>query len=359
MISLKGFAILMVSFIASWAATKALIPLLRNRGMLDIPNARSSHEMPVPRGGGMGIICGLVLGTITARLLEMPLPGNELLLGVLLIGLIGFIDDRFGPLSVAARLAVQFFAAALVVYRSVGLLRLPLPEPLDFPLGALSVPAALLWMVAVTNVYNFLDGIDGFAALQGIVVGLAMGFLNLSGGLFTVIGFTVAGACAGFLIHNWHPAEVFMGDVGSGTLGFLLAALPFQIESTFRGQNVFLIAICLWFFLSDGVFTIFRRLIRGEKVWHPHRSHLYQRLVQTGLRHDQVVVKVTSAAAVLASLAVMSARAGQSTVWWSVVVVAVGGFLVYYLWTWWRERHFAPTNQSKLSGTQITREYSR
>ena len=352
MISFKGIAVLIVSFIASWAATKALIPMLKKRGMLDIPNSRSSHDVPVPRGGGVGIICGLMVGTITARLLGMPLPGDEFLIAVLLIALVGFVDDRCGLLSVATRLALQLAAASLVVYRSGGLARLPLPEPLDVFLGGLAVPAALLWMVGVTNFYNFLDGIDGFAALQGVVVGFAVGFLNQSGGLFTVIGFTVAGACAGFLIHNWHPAKVFMGDVGSGTLGFLLAALPFQMEPAFRGQTVFLVAMCLWFFLSDGVFTIFRRLIRGEKVWGAHRSHLYQRLVKTGLRHDQVVLKVTGAAAGLAGLAVISARLGERSAWWSVVVAAVGSFLAYCGWTWSRERLFTRGDQSRVSGIQ-------
>jgi UDP-N-acetylmuramyl pentapeptide phosphotransferase/UDP-N-acetylglucosamine-1-phosphate transferase len=207
-------------------------------------------------------------------------------------------------------------------------------------------------LVGVTNLYNFLDGIDGFAALQAVVVGLAVGFLNQSGDLFMIIGFTVAGACAGFLIHNWHPAKVFMGDVGSGTLGFLLAALPFQMKPAVRGQTVFLIAICLWFFLSDGVFTILRRLIRGEKVWNAHRSHLYQRLVRTGLRHDQVVLKVTSAAALLAGFTVISARVSEPSAWWSIVVAALGSFLAYYGWTWSRERLFTRSNQSRLSGTQ-------
>ena len=352
MISLKAITVLIVSFIASWAATKVLIPMLKKRGMLDVPNARSSHETPVPRGGGVGIICGLLVGAITARVLGMPLPGQELLIGVLLIALVGFVDDRFGALSVVARLALQLVAAGLVVYQSGGLARLPLPEPLDIFLGPLAIPAALLWMVSVTNLYNFLDGIDGFAALQGVVVGLAVGFLNQSGGLLAVIGFTVAGACAGFLLHNWHPAKVFMGDVGSGTLGFLLAALPFQMESAFRGQTVFLIAICLWFFLSDGVFTILRRLMHGEKVWNPHRSHLYQRLVKTGLRHDQVVLKVISAAAVLAGLAVITVRMGERSAWWSVVVAAVGSFLAYYGWTWTRERLFTSGDQTRIPGTQ-------
>jgi UDP-N-acetylmuramyl pentapeptide phosphotransferase/UDP-N-acetylglucosamine-1-phosphate transferase len=129
-----------------------------------------------------------------------------------------------------------------------------------------------------------------------------------------------------------------MGDVGSGALGFLLAALPFQLEPVLRSQSVLLITICLWFFLSDGVFTILRRLLRGEKIWDAHCSHLYQRLVRTGLRHDQVVLKVIGAAAVLAVLAVVSARVGEPGAWWSVFAAAVGSFLAYCWWTWSRER---------------------
>ena len=128
-----------------------------------------------------------------------------------------------------------------------------------------------------------------------------------------------------------------MGDVGSGTLGFLLAGLPFQLEPHFRSKAVFVVAMCLWFFLSDGVFTIIRRLLRGEKVWDAHRSHLYQRLVRTGLRHDQVVLTVIGGAALLSALAVLSARMGEPSAWWSVLIAAVGGFLVYHRWTRRRE----------------------
>jgi UDP-N-acetylmuramyl pentapeptide phosphotransferase/UDP-N-acetylglucosamine-1-phosphate transferase len=334
--SSKVIAVLAVSFVASWLATKALIPLLRRRGMLDVPNSRSSHDIPTPRGGGVGIVFGLVVGAVTAGLAGMPLPGLELLAGALVMALIGFIDDRWGGLSAFARLALHLAVAAFVVYRTGGLVRLPLPEPLDVPLGLLAVPAALIWIVGVTNLYNFLDGIDGFAGLQGVVVGLAVAFLD-EGGLFTVVGLTVAGACTGFLLHNWHPAKVFMGDVGSGTLGFLLAALPFQLEPAARSKAVFLITICLWFFLSDGVFTICRRLLRGEKIWDAHCSHLYQRLVKTGLRHDEVVLKVIGAAAVLAVLAVASARVGEPSAWWGVFAAALGSFLAYCWWTWSRE----------------------
>jgi UDP-N-acetylmuramyl pentapeptide phosphotransferase/UDP-N-acetylglucosamine-1-phosphate transferase len=207
---------------------------------------------------------------------------------------------------------------------------------LDFELATLAVPVSLLWIVGVLNLYNFLDGIDGFAGLQAVVAGL--GIALWGHGDIAVVGFAIAGACAGFLLHNWHPAKIFMGDVGSGTLGFMLAALPFQLTPASRGDAMFVVAMCLWFFLSDGCFTIMRRLSRGEKIWEAHRSHLYQRLVKTGLRHDRVTLHVIGAAAVLSALAVVAARSGGVSSRWSVFAAAGASFFAYYCWTWARER---------------------
>jgi UDP-N-acetylmuramyl pentapeptide phosphotransferase/UDP-N-acetylglucosamine-1-phosphate transferase len=313
-----------------------LMPMLR----LDVPNARSSHLAPTPRGGGLGILAGLAVGCAVARLIGIALPGAELLVAAAIVAAVGLWDDVWGPTPIKIRLAAQLLAAGLVVYASGGLERSPLPAPFDFHLGYLSVPAALFWIVAVTNVYNFLDGMDGFAALQGAVAGLALALVQ-PGGVLTAIGLAMAGACLGFLGHNWHPAKTFMGDVGSTTIGFVLAALHFQIDAAARGNTVFLVAICLWFFLADGAFTLIRRLVRGERPWQAHRSHLYQRLVRTGLRHDQVVVPVMAAAALLATLAVVATRLGAATAQWCVVVVAMIAFFAYSCWTMLRERHCA------------------
>lgn len=333
---IQSAIVIVVAFVVSWVTTKALIPLLLRRGLIDVPNGRSSHQTPTPRGGGIGIIAGISAGLFTAWLLEIPLISFELMIGAGIIAVVGFVDDRMGGLRASLRFLLQIIAAVAVVYRSGGLTSLPLPEPFNVSLGFLAVPMALLWILAVTNIYNFLDGIDGFAAIQGAVVGLAIAFLG--DGVLTSIGLVVAGACAGFALHNWHPAKVFMGDVGSATLGFLLAALPFQLAPASRGTVVMALAIFLWFFLSDGVFTIARRLIYGEKIWTPHRTHLYQRLVRTGLRHDQVVLKVIAAALVLSIMATMSVRLGEPGAWWIVIGAAVVSFLFYCRWTWVRER---------------------
>ncbi|HWP44356.1 MAG TPA: glycosyltransferase family 4 protein, partial [Blastocatellia bacterium] len=287
---------------------------------------------PTPRGGGIGILAGFAAGSLAAWMAGMQLPTTELFIALFVIALVGFIDDSSGGLPVSIRLALHIVAAGIVVYRADGLAELPLPQPLNVSLGVLGVPAALVWMVGVTNLYNFLDGIDGFAGLQGAVAGLALSFFS-GADVFLSVGLALSASCAGFLFHNWHPARVFMGDVGSGTLGFALAALPFQLGPARRGEGVFLVAMCLWFFLSDGLFTILLRLSRGEKIWEAHRSHLYQRLVKTGLPHDYVTLRVGLAAAMIAAIAVASIQLQDAASKWASLAVALASFLAYLHWT--------------------------
>lgn len=332
----KSVVILLCSFLVAALTTRRLIVFLLQRGVVDVPNARSSHVKTTPRGGGIGIVFGLAIALLIASWLGMPVPGMRLLLGAALIAAVGFVDDLWG-LSPLIRLGSQIAAAGIVLQQSGGMPRLPLPEPFDVPLELLSVPLSILWIVGLTNLYNFLDGIDGFAGLQGVVAGLGIALMTTDP-ILSCCGLAVAGACAGFLVYNWHPARVFMGDVGSSALGFFLAALPFQLAPIDRGTMVFGIAMCLWFFISDGVFTVLRRLFYGERIWVAHRSHLYQRLTGTGLRHDQVTLRVLGAGGILATLNVLPLRFGVSALQWAALSIAIGGFIIYYVYTWTRER---------------------
>jgi UDP-N-acetylmuramyl pentapeptide phosphotransferase/UDP-N-acetylglucosamine-1-phosphate transferase len=153
---------------------------------------------------------------------------------------------------------------------------------------------ALLWVVGLTNAFNFMDGIDGIAACQAITAGLGWGFLALQAGVpfAAALGFLLASSSLGFLCHNWSPARVFMGDVGSLFLGFTLAMLPFLVGELSRdrsGTGLACSAVSLmWPFVFDSTFTFLRRLIKGENVFDAHRSHLYQRLVRAGWSHPAV-----------------------------------------------------------------------
>jgi Fuc2NAc and GlcNAc transferase len=334
--SFQAVAILGVSAVVAWCATRGLLRLPRWQIWLDVPNPRSSHAVPTLRIGGIAIIAGACAGAWLAWLFGMEIPHAAILGAFLLIAVTGLADD-FLRLPVLVRLIMQCLAAGIVVYHSGGVERLPLPEPLNVSLGALAVPVALIWLVGVTNIYNFLDGMDGFAALQGCIVGLAAAMLD-NGGPMAAAGLAISGACLGFLPYNWHPAKVFMGDAGSLTLGFAFATMPFLLDATPRTSAVFSIAICLWFFLADGSYTMFRRLLRGERPWEAHRCHLYQRLLQTGMRHDHVTSTVMSAAAVLAILAVIAYRSERPSLQWCVLGCAVIAFLGYRAWTRRRER---------------------
>jgi UDP-N-acetylmuramyl pentapeptide phosphotransferase/UDP-N-acetylglucosamine-1-phosphate transferase len=330
-------AISLIAFAAAWAATRALIPVLWRNGCIAIPNERSSHTRPTPDGGGIGIVAGLSAGIGLAWLLGCPIPSGSLLLGTLMIAVVGLIDDQLGGVPVLWRLLVQTVAAVIVVHGAGGFERLPLPEPLDLPLGSSRAVLAMFWIVAVTNVYNFLDGIDGFAALQAVILGLAVAALDPAGsGL--ALGLAMAGASGGFLCHNWHPAKVFMGDVGATTLGFLAAAMPLEMPPGARERAVFLVAMCLWFFLADGLYTLVRRLFRREDVFAAHRSHLYQRLVCTGLRHDQVTLAILGPAIVLSLAALMAERTGAAAARWMVLGAAMVMLVAYIAWVAGRER---------------------
>ena len=262
--------------------------------LLDAPNERSSHARVTPRGGGIAIAAGAALGVLVSG---APLGGPVavLLAGAVVLAAVGLADDRYG-LPIAPRLLVQALAALAVALSTGGIPRLPLPEPLDVPLGPAAVPLAALWIVAVVNFFNFMDGIDGLAGAQAVVTGAGAAAVAWTGSA-AAIGAAAAGGAAGFLAFNWAPARIFMGDVGSLALGYTFASLPLLADAESRPAAVLWMAMSLFVFVADAAATLVARIARGE-AWHaPHRSHLYQRLVRSGFGHGPV-------AAALAALAV-------------------------------------------------------
>lgn len=329
---IASILIAIVSLSVSWSLTRWLIPHLRKHKVIDVPNARSSHYVPTPRGGGIGIVAGIGAGLLVAAVLSQPLPSRVVLAMAFLVAACGAVDDFFGGLSAPVRILVHFIAAAIVIGSEGGLDRIPLPPPANLPLGYGSIIVAVLWIVGVTNIFNFLDGIDGFAGAQAVLAGVGMA---LAGGdpAIALVGVGIAASAAGFLGHNWHPARIFMGDVGSTTLGFLFAVLPWQAAGAARSSLVFYTALLLWFFLADGVFTLLRRLARGERVWQAHRSHLYQLMARRGLAHN-VIVRKTGLLAIPLSLATLvGARSGLGFSGWLVLLLAAALFIIYFRWS--------------------------
>jgi UDP-N-acetylmuramyl pentapeptide phosphotransferase/UDP-N-acetylglucosamine-1-phosphate transferase len=186
---------------------------------------------------------------------------------------------------------------------------------MDLPVW-LGIVFTIVWIVGLTNVYNFMDGIDGIAAVQGVVAGLAWAVAGvwLGSGVIWEFGLVLMGACFGFVLFNWAPARIFMGDVGSTFLGFTFAVLPLLLVRELpRLTNAVppgivpgFAVLVVWPFVGDGLLTFFLRTFRGERVWQAHRSHLYQRLVQTGWSHARVSL-------LYGGWCVVSALAG---LWW-------------------------------------------
>jgi UDP-N-acetylmuramyl pentapeptide phosphotransferase/UDP-N-acetylglucosamine-1-phosphate transferase len=275
-------------FYLRWAPQRAL----------DVPNERSSHSRPTPRGGGVVIVGGFLLGLgiwlATGGSLSPRATGW--LVGALLVASVSLVDD-LRPLPATPRLVTHAVGAVVLTLAGVQERELPF---------FLALPLAFLWVAVVTNIYNFMDGVDGLATAQAIIAGFALAIAGsvVRNPLVATGGGLLAAASAGFLLYNVPPARLFMGDVGSTFLGFSFAGLCLLGNIGVGGGRlpVEFGAIILAPFLFDGLVTLARRVLRGERWYTAHRSHYYQRLVQLGVSHAQVT-------ALYAGLAVLAAAA--------------------------------------------------
>lgn len=287
--SLFLFTVLAASLAGSWVLTGQIRRFALANAILDMPNARSSHAIPTPRGGGVAIVLLVLGGTLLASYAG-ALDGDTaaaFIGGGGLVALIGWLDDRRG-VHAAVRALTHTIAAAWAVYWLGGLPSFYTGTG-HVPLGALGGLLAVLGIVWATNLYNFMDGIDGIAGGQALCAGAFGGVLLVlsgSAGLASV-AFLAAAATAGFLVWNWAPAKIFMGDVGSGFLGFTFGALAVASEND--GAVPLLVwVLLLGVFVVDATVTLARRTAAGEVPYAAHRDHAYQRAVRSGMSHARV-----------------------------------------------------------------------
>jgi UDP-N-acetylmuramyl pentapeptide phosphotransferase/UDP-N-acetylglucosamine-1-phosphate transferase len=280
----------------AYFGTGALIPLLRRRAVLDRPNERSLHAIPVPRGGGIAVVGPILLAWwALIGLGLLPRATSPVLVGAVLLAAVSWIDDLRG-LPPTVRLAAQLVAIGLVLRAGMPVgpvFQDWLPSALD------SVATAVLWVWFV-NLFNFMDGIDGLAGTETAAIGLGLLLFAAAGvgqdpGL-AALAAAISAAAIGFLVWNWAPARVFLGDVGSVPLGYLLGFL--LLDQAARGRWKIALILPLYF-LADATITLSRRLLRGERVWQAHREHFYQRAAQRGHGHAMIVRRVIAANLVL------------------------------------------------------------
>ncbi|MGD8808177.1 MAG: glycosyltransferase family 4 protein [Gammaproteobacteria bacterium] len=297
-------------------ATRALIALLHRRAILDLPNERSSHTVPKPRGGGLAVVPITLVAWAAAAGSDMPHGFLAVLGGAWVLAILSWVDDlrTLGP-------AVRFAVQAIVVAASAQALAAegPVFQGL-LPGWADTAAAAVLWLWFL-NLFNFMDGIDGISGVETVAVG---GGFALIAALSVaappaLLGATLAAAAAGFLLWNWQPSRIFLGDVGSVPIGFLLGFLLL----TLAARGLWAPALILpAYYLADATITILRRLLRGERIWRPHMQHFYQRAAIGGLRHADVSLAVLAANLVLIALAVLSLSAPLPALASAAIVVA-------------------------------------
>ncbi len=331
--------------LASWLLVDIVTRVSLRWRLYDLPNERSSHSVPTPRLGGVGVALVLLggLAFFGYRGVGDTSTSWWILSGAgALVSALSLVDD-LRTLSPAVRLGLHVATAGVVLWGAG-----PLPMlhagvvvvPLAHWAGALLL---LLWVTGFINAFNFMDGIDGIAGGQALVAGAGWVVLGTLGDALALVyaGWLIVGVSSGFLAHNWAPAKIFMGDAGSALLGFVLAAGPVLLGGP---EMVVPAALLVWPFIFDTGFTLLRRARRGEQVWQAHRSHLYQRLAGPGVSHSSV-------ASLYIGLSLLGAVAATVMVAWrkgtpfGLAVVALGALLLWRV-VEYRERRAAVVGSS-------------
>lgn len=314
-----------VVFLLAFAVTAGTVPLVRmlafRIGAVDMPNARKIHTQPLARIGGVAIMAGFLVPFLVFFPLERAFLG--LLAGALLVFIIGLIDDIRG-LGAWTKLGGQIVAAGLVLVGGLGIISITnpftdMPLMLDFLRIPMSVwgfefniiplanAVSILWIVGIINTINFLDGMDGLAAgviaIAAIVIALMAGLAlapTIEGIEVALLGSILAGTCCGFLVFNWHPSSIIMGDSGAYTLGLILAVI-----AIYGGAKIGVGFLVLGVAIVDTAWAVARRLYRRQPLFSPDRGHIHHQLLDTGLSQVQVVTHlyIVAAAVGLATIA--------------------------------------------------------
>lgn len=322
-----------VSIAAGLLCLPPLVRALERTHTLDVPNDRSSHTIPVPVGGGIGILAPWLVGMATAAVAGLfASPGLPLALtaGALVLAVLGFVDDRRG-LPPLLRLAVEsLVVAACLKVGGLPVVAIELPGLAPAAVGAAGWIVAWLFVVGFTNMFNFMDGINGLAGFQALLGAGALAVWAMLAGddILAVAAVLLAGSVLGFLRANFPRARVFMGDVGSLPLGFLLAMGVLRVHAgpdRAGATPIWLPLLFIWPFLSDATYTLLNRAVHGRHPFRPHRSHVYQRLVVAGSSHQRVtsIYAAATAACIAAAFACRARPALGPFVFWGILAVTI------------------------------------
>ena len=277
------FWLFIITILISFAGTFLIIKVARRRNILDFPNPRSSHSIPTPRAGGLAIVFSWYIGILGLK--HLNLIDHDLFLALMaggILAFVGFLDDLFS-IKPWIRIIFQVLTVSLGLYFLKGVEFLYLDNGIIVQSVLLSILAVIagVWFI---NLYNFLDGIDGYASVEAICIAAGL-YLMTQNPVLLILILSVAG----FLIWNWPLAKIFMGDTGSTQLGyiFVILAIHFNNNLHFSILGLSILSSLFWF---DASLTLWRRWRNKEKLSQAHKKHAYQRIVQYGYSHQKTIL---------------------------------------------------------------------
>lgn len=310
---------LLFCFIAAVLITPLVKKIAIKIGATDQPNQRKVHKNIMPRLGGLGIFISFALGML------IFFPESELtwpvLIGATIIIITGVLDDLI-ELSPKLKLSGQLLAAGVVVVGGVQVEFINLPFGGTIEFGYFSIPITVLWIIGITNAINLIDGLDGLAAgVSSIALLTISGMAITMGNVFVVFaGFMMLGATVGFLIYNFYPAKIFMGDTGALFLGFMISVLSLLGFKNVTLFSFIIPVIILGVPISDTIFAILRRMIQRKPLSAPDKSHLHHCLINLGYSHPETVLMIYAVSAIFSLAAVIFS---QSTLFGAMIVMAL------------------------------------
>ena len=322
-----------VAFLICFLMTPQVKRFAENVGAIDVPNRRRINDHPIPRMGGLAIFVGFVISVLL--FVDMSTAVMGLLLGAVIIAVMGALDDIL-TLSPWIKLLGQILAALVVIRCGIVFDAISNPGFLQggatLFIGWLSYPLTVLWIVLCTNAVNLIDGLDGLAVGVSAISSASMMFVSL---IVTIGADSVplllaclTGACLGFMPYNWNPAKIFMGDVGSQFLGFVLSCISIMGMFKFHTIITFLVPLlALAVPLFDTVFAFFRRILNGQSPFTADRGHIHHKLLDMGMNQKQVVAVLYGVSAALGFVAVLIAGPGTGI----RILCVIAAFLISIL----------------------------
>ena len=319
-----------VSFIISNLITPVVMSFAKTVGAMDIPDEkRHIHKAPTPRMGGLAIFLGFLLSVLVFADITNQVRG--ILLGAILIVVVGAIDDVLN-LNAWLKFGIQILAAVIAVLSGVIISVVTNPLLITsgqaVTVGVLSVPVTVLWIVAVTNSVNLIDGLDGLACGVSAIASMSMLVVSMlvsdANANVAIILAALCGACLGFIPYNLNPAKIFMGDTGALLLGYILATVSVIGMFKFYAIITFILPVlALAVPLMDTIFAFTRRLLKGQSPFHADRGHFHHRLLDMGLNQKQAVAVLYAVSAILGLAAVLLTSTGITK-----AIVAIVAFVI-------------------------------